>query len=66
MELGKHLASLNLFVEADGKFFVTVAGGDTSGIVSEAKRVGIPQDGRWPADMALGLVARAENIPTDN
>lgn len=62
-DIGRHLASLNLFLESDGKLYVTVAGGDVTEIVKQAASRGVPQDGRWPADMVLSLVAMAENLP---
>lgn len=63
MTIGRHLASLNLFVEDDGKFYITVAGGDTGGLIEHAKRVGVCQGGEWPEEMARTFVALAENLP---
>lgn len=59
-KIGRHLASLNLFVEADGKLYVTVAGADAQELVSEALARGLDFD--RPVDAAELLIARAENI----
>lgn len=63
LEIGTHLASLNLFVESDGKFYITVAGGNVDEIVKQAERVGLRNEGEWPELMARKLVASAENLP---
>jgi hypothetical protein len=60
-QLGIHIASLNLFLEPDGKLFVTVAGGSVDLIQKLGTELGLPGDLR-PAEMVELFVAQAENI----
>lgn len=60
-QLGLHIASLNLFLETDGRLFVTVSGGDVARIQLLGRELGLPEDLR-PAEMVELFVAQAENI----
>lgn len=60
-QLGLHIASLNLFLEADGRLFVTVAGGDVARIQLLGRELGLPEDLR-PAELVELFVGQAENI----
>jgi len=55
-EIGQHVASLNLFLEADGKYYVTVASADLTLI--EAASIG----DELPIQTVDRLVANAVNI----
>lgn len=59
--LGIHVASLNLFLEPDGKLFVTVAGGGVELIQKLGTELGLPE-GLKPVEIVELLVAQAENI----
>lgn len=62
-DIGIYLASLNLFVESDGKLYITVAGGDIEAIKTQSALNRISLKGRVPNDLVLELVALAENVP---
>ncbi len=59
--IGQHVASLNLFLEADGALYVTVAGGDFNVIRKLKIERELPET-EVPADTVLRLLAMAKNI----
>ncbi len=55
-EIGQHMATLNLFREADGSYFITVASASMESIVAAREAGKVPFD--W---LALKIVEGATN-----
>lgn len=55
--IGAHLASLNLFREADGSVHITVA--DAAGAIAEMRAHGV---GGLPVDYVEGLIVEAAEV----